>query len=36
MKVTLLQIDIAWAQSGENIRRADALLRAHLGSDVYV
>ena len=36
MKVTLLQIDIAWAQCGENIRRADALLRAHLGSDVYV
>ena len=36
MKVTLLQTDIAWAQPEENIRRADTLLRAHEGSDLYV
>ena len=36
MKITLLQTDIAWAQPAENISRADALLRTHAGSDVYV
>ena len=36
MKVTLLQTDIEWAQPEVNIRRAEALLRANGGSDVYV
>lgn len=36
MKVTLLQTNIVWAQSEENIRHADALLRTHEGSSLYV
>lgn len=36
MKVTLLQTDITWSQPEVNIRRADALLRANGGSDLYV
>lgn len=36
MKVTLLQTDIEWAQPEANIRRADALVRANGGSDLYV
>ncbi len=36
MKVTLLQIDIRWAQPEENIRVASRLLHEHSGSDLYV
>lgn len=36
MKVTLLQTNIDWAFPEANIRRADALLRANAGSDLYV
>ena len=36
MKVTLLQTDIRWADSSYNILRADQLVEAHAGSDLYV
>lgn len=36
MTVTLLQTDICWAQTEENIRRATALMGDQPGSDLYV
>jgi len=36
IKISLLQTDIVWADPLANIRQADALLKAHAGSDVYV
>ena len=36
MRMTLLQTDIVWADPDANIRQAEALLRQHAGSDVYV
>ena len=36
MKVTLLQIDIQWAQPDANIQAAERLIATHPGSDLYV
>lgn len=36
MKVTLLQTDIVWNDSAANIAKADALVDANAGSDLYV
>ena len=36
MKVTILQLDIAWGQPEENIRRAEALMAQQPDSDLYV
>lgn len=36
MKVTLLQMDLAWANPSENIRRADKAIDDNPGSDLYV
>ena len=36
MKVTILQLDIAWGHPEENIRRAEALMAQQPDSDLYV
>jgi predicted amidohydrolase len=36
MKVVLLQLDIQWKDVAENIRRAESLMYAHPGADLYV
>ncbi len=36
MKVTILQLDIAWGDYSENIRRAEQLMSQQPGSDLYV
>lgn len=36
MKVTILQLDIAWGNPAENIRRAEQLMALQPGSDLYV
>ena len=36
MKVTLLQMDIAWAQPEANVAKAEALIRLSPGADLYV
>lgn len=36
MKVTLIQMDIAWGNAPVNLRRAEHLMRGAVGSDLYV
>ena len=36
MKITLLQTDIAWNDTRENMRRVERLINCSPGSDVYV
>ena len=36
MKVTILQLDIAWGDPAENIQRAEQLMAEQPGSDLYV
>lgn len=36
MKVSIIQLDIQWADVAENIRRADALIGSNPGADLYV
>lgn len=36
MRISLLQSDVAWADVEENIRRADRLIDAHAGAELYV
>lgn len=36
MKATLIQMDLAWADPAENVRRADEAINANPGSDLYV
>ena len=36
MKVTILQRDIVWADTAENVRRADEAIDCNPGSDLYV
>lgn len=36
MKITLLQQDIAWKNPRENLRKADVMINAEPGSDLYV
>ena len=36
MKVSILQLDIAWGNPEENIRRAEQLMSQQSGSDLYV
>ena len=36
MKISLLQIDVAWRDARENIRRAESLMASQPGADLYV
>lgn len=36
MKITLIQMDVAWGAVSANLRRAEALITAHAGADLYV
>ena len=36
MKIALIQMDLAWCDAGENLRRAEALITSAPGADVYV
>lgn len=36
MQISLLQSDVAWADAEENIRRANMLIDAHVGAELYV
>ena len=36
MKISLVQMDLAWCDKESNLRRAEELIRLHPGADVYV
>lgn len=36
LKISMLQTDIVWKAPGENIRRAESLMKANPGADLYV
>ena len=36
MKISLIQMDLAWCDASENLRRAEELMTSNRGADVYV